>query len=299
MPVRTLRLDRPLDLVLTLGALVHGRADPTIRVGRTRVIRATRTPAGPAAMLLELAGDRVRVETWGPGADAALEGAPDLIGEHDDLSGFEPRSHPLIAELARRATGLRIGRSGAVFEALLPAILEQKITGTEARRAYRGLIAAHGEPAPGPLGLRLAPAPEVLAALPYYAYHPFGIEQRRADLIRRVARDAAALDALVGRPLPDAYRRITAYPGIGPWTAAEVGVRALGDPDAVSVGDFHLPSLVAWALAREPRADDARMLELLEPWRGHRARVVRLLETSGISAPRFGPRLAPRSIAGI
>jgi 3-methyladenine DNA glycosylase/8-oxoguanine DNA glycosylase len=96
-----------------------------------------------------------------------------------------------------------------------------------------------------------------------------------------------------------AAARLRAYPGIGPWTAAEVTLRALGDPDAVSVGDFHLPNVVAFALAGEPRGDDARMLELLEPWRGHRARVVRLLEASGIEAPKFGPRYAASDRRGM
>ncbi len=145
-------------------------------------------------------------------------------------------------------------------------------------------------------GLRLGPSPESLAALPYYAYHPFGVERRRADLIRRVAAKAAWFEAIIELPLPDAYARLTAVPGIGPWTAAEVGIRALGDEDAVSVGDFHLPNLVAFALAGEPRGDDARMLELLEPYRGQRALVIRLLESSGIRAPRYGPRLTPRRI---
>ena len=140
------------------------------------------------------------------------------------------------------------------------------------------------------------PGPRVLATLPYYAYHPFGVEQRRAELIRRVASRPDWFEAITELPIDEAHARLTSVPGIGPWTAAEVAVRALGDPDAVSVGDFHLPNLVAWALAREPRADDARMLELLEPWRGERARVVRLLELSGIRAPRYGPRLAPRRI---
>lgn len=185
-----------------------------------------------------------------------------------------------------------------MLEALVPAILEQKVTGDEARRAWRTLIAKHGEPAPGPpaFRLRLPPTARVLAALPYYAYHPFGVEQRRAELIRRVASRAAWFEATADLPIDMAHARLTSVPGIGPWTAAEVAVRALGDPDAVSVGDFHLPNLVAWALAREPRGDDARMLDLLEPWRGERARVVRLLELSGIQAPRYGPRLAPRRI---
>jgi 3-methyladenine DNA glycosylase/8-oxoguanine DNA glycosylase len=195
--------------------------------------------------------------------------------------------------------GLRIGRTGAVLEALIPAILEQKVTGTEARRAYRGIIARWGEAAPGPFGLRLLPAPETLARLPYEAFHPLGVERRRADLVRTVAARAARFEEVVDMPVADAYRRLTALPGLGPWTAGEVALRALGDPDAVSVGDFHLPSLVAYALAGERRATDARMLELLEPYRGHRARVIRLLEASGIRPAARGPRLAPRSIAGI
>ena len=194
--------------------------------------------------------------------------------------------------------GVRIPRTGAVLESLVPAILEQKVTGQEAHRAWAGLIRVHGEPAPGPpeWRLRLAPAPATLAALPYYAYHPFGIEQRRAELIRRISARAAWFEAIVDMPLVDGYARLTAVPGIGPWTAAEVGVRALGDDDAVSVGDFHLPNLVAFALAGEARGTDARMLELLEPYRGQRARVVRMLELSGIRAPRYGPRLSVRSI---
>ena len=189
---------------------------------------------------------------------------------------------------------MRIPRSRAVLESLVPAILEQKVIGEEARRALFGLVRVYGEAAPGPpeLGLRLPPRPETLAGLPYYDFHPFGVERRRAELIRRVAARAAWFEAIVDLPLGDAYARLTAVPGIGPWTAAEVGVRALGDPDAVSVGDFHLPNLVAFALAGEPRGTDERMLELLEPYRGRRALVVRLLELGGIRAPRHGPRLS-------
>jgi 3-methyladenine DNA glycosylase/8-oxoguanine DNA glycosylase len=186
-----------------------------------------------------------------------------------------------------------------VLESLIPAVIEQKVTGREAWRGYRGLVRRWGEPAPGPFGLRLAPRPEVLAAATYHEFHPLGIERRRADLVRRIADRAGRFEEITRLPLAAAYARLTAMPGIGPWTAAEVAVRALGDPDAVSVGDFHLHNVVAWALAREPRADDARMLELLEPWRGQRARVIRLLEISGLRPPAFGPRMAVRSIASI
>ena len=180
-----------------------------------------------------------------------------------------------------------------------------RFTGTEAWRGFRGLIRAWGEPAPGPHGrngLWLQPEPAAIAAIPYHALHPIGIERRRADLVRRVAGHAGRFEeilALTEELGPVKLDRLRALPGIGPWTAAEVMLRALGDADAVSVGDFHLPNVVAFALAGEIRGTDARMLELLEPWRGQRARVVRLLEMSGLRPPAFGPRYAPRSIAAI
>ena len=240
---------------------------------------------------------RVQARAWGPGAEQALDGVADLIGLHDDPSGLVPR-HRIVAELARRFSDLRLPRTNGVFEALLPAICEQKVTGIEARRAYRSIVVAHGEPAPGPADVRLPPEPRTLAGLPYYAFHPFGLERRRAEVIRRTAVVAARLED-PAPPVAERYRRMEAIPGIGPWTVAEVGRIAFGDPDAVSVGDFHLPNLVAWLLAGEPRADDERMLELLEPYRGQRGRVQRLLEASGQTPPRRGPRYAPRSIERI
>ena len=298
MPTRTIPLDRPLDLRLTLAPHLRGTADPAMRLGRNRAIRATRTPDGPATIALTVDGERLHVEAWGPGADRALAGAPALAGVEDGRDGFAPADR-LLADLDRRMPGLRIGRSGAVLEALIPAILEQKVTGAEARRAYRGIIARWGETAPGPFGLRLLPPPEILARLPYEAFHPIGLERRRADLIRSVALRAARFEDIVDLPLPDAYRRLTALPGLGPWTAAEVALRALGDPDAVSVGDYHIPNMVGFALAGERKATDARMLELLAPYQGQRGRVIRLLEASGIRPPARGPRMSPRSIAAI
>jgi 3-methyladenine DNA glycosylase/8-oxoguanine DNA glycosylase len=302
MPRRTIDLDAPLDLRLILGPSYRGRGDPTMRLSSVAAARATRTPDGPSTLLAEVRGTRVEAEAWGPGAEQVLDGLPALLGLDDDPTGFDPCLHPVVAGLVRRLSRLRLGRTGAIMEALVPAILEQRVTGSEAASAFRTLIRRYGEPAPGPVAasqrLRLHAAPDVLAALPYYVFHPLGVEQRRAEIIRRVARDARHLEALTELPGSRAEvgaaaaTRLRAYPGIGPWTAAEVTLRALGDPDAVSVGDYHLPNVVAFALAGEPRGDDARMLELLEPWRGHRARVVRLLEASGIEAPRYGPRYA-------
>jgi 3-methyladenine DNA glycosylase/8-oxoguanine DNA glycosylase len=295
---RVIRLTGPLDLRLTLLPLARGLGDPTIRLAATRAIRATRTPAGPATLHLEARHGDLRARAWGPGAEWALAAVPDLIGQDDDPRALQPR-HPIVAELARRMTGLRLGRTNRVIESLVPAILEQKVTGSEASTAFRGLLRRHGERAPGPFDLRLLPPPSLLAALPYYAYHPLGVERRRADTIRWAAAHADRLEEIVDLPLEAAYARLRSLPGIGPWTAAEVALRALGDTDAVSVGDFHIPNTVAWALAGEPRATDARMLELLEPYRGQRGRVIRLLEAAGVAAPRYGPRMSPRAIAAI
>jgi 3-methyladenine DNA glycosylase/8-oxoguanine DNA glycosylase len=270
-----------------------------MRLGQQRAWRATRTTSGPASVALTLDGDRLTAEAWGPGAEALLDVVPALIGEHEDLSSWRPDRHRVIAELDRRLRGVRLGRTGAVMEALVPAIIEQKVTGREAFAGFRALVLAHGEPAPGPLGLRLPPHPDRLAALPYYAFHPLGIERRRADVIRRAAARARWLEETVALPIADAYARLRSIQGVGPWTTAEVAVRAMGDPDAVSVGDFHLPSLVGWSLAGERRADDTRMLELLEPFQGHRARAIRLLEVGGVGPPPRGPRMPSRSIAGI
>jgi 3-methyladenine DNA glycosylase/8-oxoguanine DNA glycosylase len=285
-----------LDLRRTVEPLAHGYGDPTVRIGPVEVWLGLQTPAGPATLHIAAKRARVAADAWGPGATAALDMVPDLVGTQDDPLSLLPR-HPLLRQLQRRFAGVRLTASRRPFDALLPAILEQKVTGIEARAAYRALVRRHGDLVPGPLRLWRTPAPDRLAALPYYAFHPFGIERRRAELIRRAGTIARRLGATTAPA--EASTLLTRIPGIGPWTAAEVVRVAFADPDALSIGDYHLPSLVSWALAGEPRADDARMLELLEPYRGQRARVQRLLELSGIRPPRYGPRMAPRQIAGL
>ena len=288
----------PLDLELTLGLLQRGPLDPTIRFDDGEVWRAARTPEGAGSLRLRLRGARLDANAWGPGAAWMIEHAPALVGFDDQPNAFQP-AHRLLADLHRHHPGLRIGRTGLVFEALLPTILEQKVPGVEAYASYRQLVQALGEPAPGDAGLMLPPAPGRLLATPYWAVHRLGIERRRFGIIQTAAAQARRLEATVDRDPADARRLLTTLPGIGPWSAAEVSLVAYGDRDVVSVGDYHLPHQVAWALAGEVRGSDARMLELLEPYRGHRARVIRLLSLGGIQAPRFGPRMRLRRIAAI
>jgi 3-methyladenine DNA glycosylase/8-oxoguanine DNA glycosylase len=260
------------------------------------VRRAMRTPNGPAQLQLQASSSTVEAEAWGPGAEWTLDVVPDIVGAGDDPGSFQPH-HPIVHEIHRRSGGLRLLRCPTVCEILVPKILEQKVTTIEATRSYRALVMAMGEPAPGPGGLRLPPAPAILATTPYYEWHRFGVERRRAETIRGACSRAPSLERLVDISPATAQQKLMSLPGVGRWTAAEVGRIALGDRDAVRVGDFHLPHLVSWALAGEPRSDDARMMELLEPYRGERARAVRLIELSGLSPARRAPRRRLRSIA--
>ena len=257
--------------------------------GRTVLWWATTTPDGPATLrLMHVAGGAtgaVEAEAWGPGAAWVLEQAPRVLGLHDDPAAFDPPAG-LVRDLARRAAGVHLGRTDRVHEALVAAILGQKVQSDAARASMSRIAHRFGEAAPGPVDLQMVPVPRVLAALDYSALHPCNVERARADRILGASRRAAWLE---GRTTADELQLL---PGVGPWTAAVTASAAWGDPDVVPVGDFHLPNTVCWALAREPRGDDARMLELLEPYRGHRARVVRLLMDAQIAAPKRGPRLA-------
>ncbi|HEY1330834.1 MAG TPA: DNA-3-methyladenine glycosylase 2 family protein [Actinomycetota bacterium] len=292
----------PVDLALTFGQIAPIGRDPGLRREATTTWwRATRTPEGPATVRYSGGGYAVAVRAWGPGAEWAVEFAPEAIGATDSLQGFEP-GRGLVGELHRRFPGLRIPRTRAVFEALVPSVLAQKVTGAEAGAARRRLMRAWGEPAPAAPGapsLRVLPEPDAIARRPYHEFHPLGIERRRAKVLSFAAARAPRLEETVEMTAPDAQRRLMAFPGIGPWTAAEVAGVALGDADAVSVGDFHIPNTVAWALRGEPRGDDAAMLEALQPYAGHRGRVIRLIEAAGIRAPRFGPRSPVRSMRSI
>ena len=308
MPVRErtteISTQVPLDLARTLFPLRRGTGDPTMRIEPGSAWRATRTPDGPATIHLSFTPSEsaLRVEAWGPGAEWALERAGALAGLDDDVSGFRPQ-HEILRRLHRRMPGLRLPRTERLIEALIPAVMEQKVTGIEARRAYARLTRSLAEPAPGPqemvAGLLLPPDPAAVAALPYHAFHPFGLERRRAQTLRFICARASTIEALVTRPVTAVRAHLERFPGIGVWTSAEVARLALGDADAVSVGDYHAPHLVVWALAGEPRGTDERMLQLLEPYRGHRGRVQRLLEASRLTAPRYGPKNRPRAIERI
>lgn len=300
MQERRIGLSGRYDLAGTLGPISLSRHDRCARWAGGVYWLAARTPEGAATLSLRQIGAAELVANgYGPGAGWLLGRADAIAGLRDELADFAALAalHPLVARLAREHSGLRRTATGLLFHRLLRAVCEQKVTGKEAYGSYAAIVRHFGEPAPAgegsPPELLLPPEPARVAATPYYDFHPFGLEQRRADTLRRAASRITVLEAS-----PDSatlQARLQVLPGIGLWTAAEVASTVWGDPDAVSVGDYHLKNVVSWALAGEPRGTDERMLELLAPFAGHRGRVCQLLIAAGIGAPRYGPRMPIRS----
>ena len=295
---RQWRAPFPLDVRLVLSVHRRGPRDPAFLAAADGAIwRTSRTPDGPGTLRVTGAGAAVTVVSataWGPGAAWLLDTLPCLLGARDDPAGFAP-AHPLLRELARRYRGARVGRSGRVLEALVPAVLEQKVVSIEAHRAWRVLLTRFGDPAPGPApaGMRVFPAARTWSRIPSWEWHRAGVAAVRARTIIAAARAPGRIEETTAMAAAEADRRLRALPGVGPWTSAEVRQRACGDADAVSVGDYHLPAVVGWALAGHV-VDDAGMLELLAPYAGHRYRATRLVELSGPRPPRRGPRMAVR-----
>jgi len=294
---RRVTLPGPIDLVRTVRRLSLWKHDPSLRRHEGRMWCAFRTDAGPATIAYQPAGaDAVDCEAWGPGAERALDLAFEHLGGRDAPEAFET-DDPVVAPLIRRFEGLRFGRTGRMLERLLPTIVSQKVTGAGAARSWKQILRRHGEPAPGPSPeLWIDPTPDSLRELAYYDLHTYGIERKRAQVILDVVRRARRVEALTREVPSEAETRLLAFKGIGPWTTGTVLSGVFGDPDAVPVGDYHIPNTVTYAFTGEPRGDDARMLELLEPFRPHRGRVITLLMFGGHSAPRYGPRMPVRNI---
>nr|WP_202539603.1 DNA-3-methyladenine glycosylase 2 family protein [Streptomyces sp. SID8379] len=281
----------------------RGPGDPTFRTTPDGSLwRASRTPEGPGTLRLTSRPDgTVQAQAWGPGADWFLTRLPAMLGALDDPAPFEPR-HRLVAESARRRTGLRLARTGLVLESLIPSILEQKVTTDEAYRAWRLLLHTYGEPAPGPAGgqdlrLRIPPDPHTWTRIPSWEWHRAGVDNKRASTIIRAAQVARRLEEAAHMDPVPARARLELVPGIGPWTSAETIQRTNGAPDEVTTGDLHLPGIIGYALAGNRHATDADMLELLAPYEGQRHRAARLILLAGVSPPRRQPKMRRVNIA--
>jgi 3-methyladenine DNA glycosylase/8-oxoguanine DNA glycosylase len=287
---------------ITLSPLRRGPRDPCFQVCDDGAIwRTSLLPSGAVtARISRAALNAVECTAWGTGAEEFLDALPAMLGADDDASDFVPHE-PTVAAAHRRVPHLRLGRTGQVLEALIPAVLEQRVPGADAFRAWRVLVTKFGTPPPGPAParMRVPPSADVWRHIPSWEFHRANVDPGRARTIVSCARRASSLERLTSWSATRARDALTSLPGVGVWTAAETAQRAFGDPDALSVGDYHIPKMIGWTLLGRPIAD-ADMVELLEPMRPHRHRVVRLLEASGLAyEPRRGSRLPVQDIRSL
>ncbi|MFC4004228.1 DNA-3-methyladenine glycosylase family protein [Prauserella oleivorans] len=290
-----------VDIGGVLAPFRRGRGDPCLRQDELgRVWLTGNTALGPATLVLVHRTDgAVEAKAWGDGAEVLLDGLPALLGADDDDSGFVAH-HDAVARARRSLPLLRLGATGRVWDVLVPAVLEQKVTGYEARRSWRELCRRFGEPAPGPApaGMRVPPTPAAILSIVDWNWHKAGVDLSRRRALRAAATVADRLERAAELRGAEGRRLLRTVPGIGVWTAAEVAQRAWGDPDAVSFGDFHIPAVVGHALVGH-ELDDAGLQEVLAPYAPHRQRAVRYLEAAGFSRPRFGPRHPVRDYRAI
>jgi 3-methyladenine DNA glycosylase/8-oxoguanine DNA glycosylase len=295
---RVVRTSRPVPLGAVVSVFRRGGGDPTSRRDHDAWWFGWLTPDGAVTLRLSVsaAAGEVAAQAWGAGSGWALEQVPDLVGERDDPTGFEPLHAP-VGEAWRVFPGWRVPRSGLVLQALVPSVIEQKVTGQEAFSGYRRLVTRFGEPAPGPgsdLGLRVPPTAAGWAGIPSWEWLAAGVDPARSRTVVRLVRHAGRIEECADLPVEAARARLQALPGVGRWTWAEVAQRALGLADEVSFGDYHVAKNIGWALTGTP-VDDEGLAELLQPYAGHRYRVQRLLELAGANRPRRGPRMSPRT----
>jgi 3-methyladenine DNA glycosylase/8-oxoguanine DNA glycosylase len=292
-------LTQPLDLIGNTGQARVGRGDPTGFFRSGRVWRAAYYESGPATLSMWIDGDALRAEAWGPGADESLAAVPALSGLADDPTPFDASPHPLVYDMARQHPGHRMVRTEMIFNAAVAVVIGQKVTGFQALKSYQALVRRAGVRAPldriDRRPLLLPPTPEaVLTALAGHGATALGIDVTRAMTLREVALVAHHLAEWSRLPAADApavRAALQGIPGVGEWTANQVTATALGDYDAVAVGDYHLKNIVTFALTGAPRGTDEEMVELLEPFRPHRARAVRAIYASGLRPPKYGPRM--------
>lgn len=300
--LRTVTFPEAVSFGHTLAPLRRGHRDPSFRIAEDGSIwRTSLLATGPvAARITRAAANAAHCEAWGEGAEEFIERLPALLGADDDASNFAP-THPTVAAARRRVPHLRLGRTGRVLEALVPAVIEQRVPGADAFRSWRVLLTEYGTPPPGPAptGMRVPPSPQAWRSIPSWEFHRANVDPGRARTVVNCAQRAASLERLVSWPASQAREALTSLPGVGPWTAAETAQRAFGDADAVSVGDYHIPQMIGWTLLGRP-VDDDGMLELLEPMRPHRHRVVSVLYASGLAyEPRRGARLPVQQIRAL
>ncbi|KAF1687683.1 DNA methylase [Pseudoxanthomonas broegbernensis] len=273
----------PYDLAAMLDFL-RGRALPGVEaVDAGSYARVVGTADAPGWL---------RVSAWPGGRDGPthalkleLHGVPpvrladtvhrvrrmfDLDADPDAISTAlcaDPRLRPLL----RKRPGLRLPSGWDGFEIAVRAVIGQQVSVAAARTLAARLAQRHGHAVAlaGPQGLsHLFPAP---AALAEEGLEGLGLTAARAATVRRVA--AALLDGRVDfrpdRTLDEFAAAWTALPGIGPWTAHYLALRALGHPDAFPAEDLVLQKALPGDGSRLSPQPLRSRAEAWRPWRAY------------------------------
>jgi 3-methyladenine DNA glycosylase/8-oxoguanine DNA glycosylase len=273
----------PVHFSRTFSLQRLGPYDPSADAGRDWFRKAFFYRGAPAAVEFRRDGDGLEVRAYAPEAAALLEET--LLGlEQDDRYLSFATEDSGVWRLHRSLPGLRLLRFPWLYEMTCSAILQQRIRTVDAMRDWRRIARRWG--ADAPLGLRAFPAAEMLARVAQFELQALGIDAQRSRTLLRFAQESRFLPLKTGMSFVELRRHLLRVPGIGPWTTESVLGYGAGDADAAMPADLHLPHLICYALAGEQPGSDERMMELLEPFRGHRFRIIRLLYESRLAAPR-------------
>jgi hypothetical protein len=207
-------------------------------------------------------------------ANRAVGGLLNRLPLDDGYERFAP-GDSVIAPLLRAFPGGRILPVPWLFDLACSVVLQQRVSFSEARRSWCAIARTLGTS--DAFGTAF-PRPETMARVPSWQWRDFGVDVQRARTLSALAHEEASRPFL--RPtlaFDDVRARLRSIPGIGPWTTEMILGFGAGDPDAVLVGDLHLPNLAAWAFARRPRGTDEELLGFLAAYPGQRFRVARLL----------------------
>lgn len=284
-----LKLPKPYHLGRTLRLLSMGHADRGLIIEDRQARMCFATPSGSVSLQATvIEPDTLTIELRGDGSEWMIPHLPALLGLLDDPFSFQPTGP--AKRLVDQLPGAHLPRLPVIFHRLIQIVLQQLVSWKDATESWRDMVQTFGTPAPGPWKMKIGPTAEQLKKLAYYDLVDCGVLPRQARTVLRLAREEPRIERLARTDQEGLVRFLHSVPGVGEWTVQYLLGTALGDADALLTGDYGLPHAVSWLLQRKPRSDDAEMVELLEPFRGHRFRLVHLIQQGAVKPPRYGPR---------
>jgi 3-methyladenine DNA glycosylase/8-oxoguanine DNA glycosylase len=278
----------PVHFSRTFSLQRLGPYDPSGHATRDSFRKAFFYRGEPAALEFRRDGDGLQVTAYAPEAGALLTETLACLSQDDQYEAFATGDSG-IWRLHRAHPGLRLLRIPWLYDSTCSAILQQRIRTVDAMRDWRHIVQRWGTPAP--IGLHAFPPADQLARVAQFELQALGIDAQRSRTLLRFAQESRFLPLRTTMNFSELRQHLLRIPGIGPWTTESVLGYGAGDADAAIPGDLHLPHLACYALAGEIPGSDERMMELLEPFRGHRFRIIRLLYASRLTVPRSTPHL--------